>query len=512
MTDARPTTLLIAAMGGEGGGVLSDWIINAAQAEGLVVQGTSIPGVAQRTGATVYYIEMAAAEDSDVASRRPVMSLYPVPGNVDVMVASELVEAGRAIQNGFVTPDCTTLIASTHRVFAIGERGAMGDQRFDSERVLRAAGELAKQRVMFDMDQLARDQNSVINSVLLGAIAGSDCLPIPVSRFEEAVRAHGVAVERSLAAFHAGMDQARADRAPRIIPDSERKRDWRAADAGAGRELARIVAEFPEAARDFIREGVNRLADYQDAPYAGRYLDRLRPVRDAEVAANGNGGLLRETARHLALWMSYEDVIRVAQAKTRPERFARVRQEVGVGDGEPLRIVEFLKPGAEEIASLLPGWLARPLLANAERGGWASRINVGLHIPSTSLWGYGLLRLMAGMRRLRPHGHRFKAEQAAIDRWLDAVTRAAAIDLELAGEVAACVRLRKGYSDTYRRGRGSFDGIMDTLVWPTLDGGMAPDAAATAIRRAREAALADPEGSALDAALAPPPALKAAAE
>jgi indolepyruvate ferredoxin oxidoreductase beta subunit len=435
-----------------------------------------------------------------------------VPGNVDVMVASELVEAGRAIQNGFVTPECTTLIASTHRVFAIAERGAMGDQRFDAERVLRAAGELAQRRAMFDMDQMARDHKSVINAVLLGAIAGTECLPIPVWRFEEAVRAHGVAVDSSLAAFHAGMDQARADQAPRVVPDEERKRGWREPDAGAARELARVEADFPEAAQDFLREGVNRLVDYQGARYAARYLDRLSAVRDAEAAAGGNGGLLRETARHLALWMSYEDVIRVAQAKTRPERFARVRREVGVADGEPLRIVEFLKPGAEEIASLLPGWLARPMLASAERGGWASRINVGLHIPSTAIWGYGVLRMLAGLRRVRPMGHRFKAEQAAIERWLDAVVRAAGVSLELAGEIAQCVRLRKGYSDTYRRGRGSFDGIMETLVWPTLDGDMAPGPATAAIRRAREAALADPEGKALAAALHPAPDVKAAAE
>ena len=44
---ARPTTILVAALGGEGGGVLADWLLAAATKAGLPVQSTSIPGVAE---------------------------------------------------------------------------------------------------------------------------------------------------------------------------------------------------------------------------------------------------------------------------------------------------------------------------------------------------------------------------------------------------------------------------------------------------------------------------------
>jgi len=510
MTESRPTTLLIAAMGGEGGGVLSDWIVKAAQAEGLVVQSTSIPGVAQRTGATTYYIEMAPPAAADVASRRPVMSLYPVPGNVDVMVASELVEAGRAMQNGFVAPDCTTLIASTHRVYAIGERSAMADARYDGERVTRAAQELARRVVMFDMDSLARANSSVINAVLLGAIAGSECLPVPVERFREAIRAHGVAVTRSLAAFDAGRRKAGHDEAPSLRSDAAYKRA--AGEAKARRLQEKLRAEFPESAHEVLSTGVTRLVDYQNAAYAGTYLTRLTAVAEADAAAGGDGELLREAARHLALWMSFEDLVRVAQAKLRPERFARIRSEVGAAPEEPVRVVEFLKPGVEEACALLPAWIARPIIASAERGGWSRRLNVGLHIPSTAIWGYLLLRSLAGLRWLRPYGYRYKEEQAAIEDWLAAIVSAAALSPALALEVVQCAGLRKGYSDTHRRGRRSYDGIMQTLVRPTLAGEMAPDAAAAAIAGARTAALADPEGQALDQALQAPPPMRTAAE
>src|SRR5690606_10813274 len=54
----RPLTLVFAALGGEGGGLLTDWITDACTRAGVLIQTTSIPGVAQRTGATTYYIEM----------------------------------------------------------------------------------------------------------------------------------------------------------------------------------------------------------------------------------------------------------------------------------------------------------------------------------------------------------------------------------------------------------------------------------------------------------------------
>jgi indolepyruvate ferredoxin oxidoreductase beta subunit len=496
----RPTTILVAAMGGEGGGVLSDWLVSAAEAEGLVVQSTSIPGVAQRTGATTYYIEMLRPSPVPGAQPQPVMSLYPVIGDIDVMVATELVEAGRAVQNGFVTPDRTTLIASTHRVYAIGERTAMSDGRFDTDRVVRAVEELSRDAILFDMDKAARDTGSVINAVILGAIAGSGRLPIPTERFEAAIRGGGRGVEASLKAFRLGLERAagKPPAEPADLPSQQRRT--------VPDDLRARIEQFPDGLRDILREGVARLVDYQDAAEAALYLDRLGPIVAAETGASGNLSLSREVARHLALWMSYEDVIRVAQAKLRPERMARVRAEVAAKAGEPVVIAEYLKPGLEEFCALLPPALAKRLVAWAERTGRTDSFNFGMHVPSTAIWGFLLLRTLAGMRRFRRRGYRYELEHAAMRDWLANVESAAGLSLGLAREVAECARLLKGYSDTYRRGRRNFAGIMTTLVKPTLAGEMEPDAAAAAIRQAREAALADPEGGALDKVLATPPA------
>src|SRR5690606_23808630 len=141
--------ILIAALGGEGGGVLADWLVKCALLKGLPVQATSVPGVAQRTGATSYYIELLRGPVADGVA--PVFGLTPVAGRVDVVVASELLEAARMVERGFVTGR-TTLLASTHRVYTTLEKMHMADGRQDPQRLADAARAMARQTVLFDME------------------------------------------------------------------------------------------------------------------------------------------------------------------------------------------------------------------------------------------------------------------------------------------------------------------------------------------------------------------------
>jgi indolepyruvate ferredoxin oxidoreductase alpha subunit len=83
-------SVAITAMGGQGGGVLSDWILQVAEGAGWTVQTTSVPGVAQRTGATIYSVELCPPRDG---GPRPVLGLMPVPGDVDICLAAELMGA-----------------------------------------------------------------------------------------------------------------------------------------------------------------------------------------------------------------------------------------------------------------------------------------------------------------------------------------------------------------------------------------------------------------------------------
>jgi len=197
--------------------------------------------------------------------------------------------------------------------------------------------------------------------------------------------------------------------------------------------------------------------------------------------------------------MSYEDLIRVADLKSRRSRFQRVRAEVEAQPHEPVHIIEYLKPGVEEAAAVLPPFLSKRLLAWTEKRGLTHKLNVGIYLKSTSVIGFLMLRLMAALRPLRRMTARYADEQVLIERWLRAIGDAATRDIGLALEIALCGRLIKGYGDTHKRGKGNFLRIMDTLV----EGAAVPDDGdrIAAVRKAREAALADPEGRTLEKSL-----------
>ena len=527
----RTWTVVIAALGGEGGGVLSNWLVDAAATDGRTVQATSVPGVAQRTGATTYYLEIgprgdgggaagapagspdepaerdepsAGVADAAPGSAGPVMALLPTPGNVDLLVASELLEAGRAAQAGMITPDRTTVIASTHRTFAIAEKSAMGDGRFEDERIRRAVRELSHRHILTDLGRVAEQAGTVLSSVLLGAVAGSGSLPVPRERLRAAVERAGIAVEANLRGFDAGCvlfdgtnaESSRPGSAPAPV-DAGR----RAPGGDVSRALAHRVNALPEPVREFARLGVERTVDYQDTRYGALYLDRIERLlaraESAGAAPADAHGIAREVARQLALWMCFEDIIRVADLKTRRSRIERIRAEVRAKPGQPVVITEFLKPGVDEWCSLLPAWLARPILRAAGRGGWRRRLNVGLHVRTSSITGFLLLWALGRLRRLRRGMYRYVEEQARIETWIDHVGEACATSAPFALEAARCANLVKGYGDTHDRGVRNFERTMACLGACAR----APDPAAS-LRILREAALSDPEGVGLDAAMA----------
>jgi indolepyruvate ferredoxin oxidoreductase beta subunit len=378
----------------------------------------------------------------------------------------------------------------------------MSDGRFDGTRVLQAARELANQAVLFDMGEAAREAGSVINAVLLGAIAGTGRLPLRRETFEAAIQEAGIAVEANLAGFAAGFAVATGGGG---VPDHTAE-DATKSSAGAppASLWERIEQAYPAPVRPMVEAGVARLVDYQDEVYAKLYLEQLDSVLALDGSLNESGGdyrLTGECARHLALWMAYEDVIRVADLKTRTARMERVRAEVGAAPEEPIAITEFLKPGFDEILSVLPRWLARPTGWLGRRLNLEHRANIGLHIRSTSVAGFLMLTFTARLKRWRRRTSRYGEEQAKIARWLAAIDRAARLDYDLALEVVECARLMKGYGETHRRGAGNFQRLMESVVEPILAAGGRAGGAAD-VARARAAALADPEGTALEETIA----------
>ena len=483
--------ILIAALGGEGGGVLADWLVQCARRHALPVQATSVPGVAQRTGATSYYIEMLR-EPSDGAGT-PVFGLTPVAGRVDVVVASELLEAARMVERGFVTGR-TTLLASTHRVYTTVEKMHMADGRFDAQRLADAARALAGKTVLFDMEALTTRTGTVVSAVMFGALAGAGVLPWPRGVCEDVIRESGKGVQASLAGFAAAFDQACAP----FGGEAEVSKDALQvlADAGLphalhGAWVMRLQA-WPAAVQLLAAHGALRCRDYQNDRYAHVFFDHVQSL----VSATGPGrtDALEECVRHLALWMCFEDVIRVADLKTRRSRYARVADEAQAKPGDIVRVTEHFKPGIDEVAAVLPRALGEWLVVLATKRGWMGKAHVSLHIRSTSLWGYLMLRSLAWLRPLRPRSLRHAQEHETMGIWLAAMRQMLPLSPAFALVLAGLPQVLKGYGDTQVRGRENYARLWATHVAPVLGGAAEADTATVRFREALKTTLADPEG------------------
>lgn len=523
--------IAIMAVGGQGGGVLTQWIETLARSEGYAVQATSVAGVAQRTGATIYYIEMyntpanSHQSNGDSDNKHPVFSLAPAEGDVDILIAAELMEAGRAVMRGFVTPYNTTMIASTHRAHAVSEKMVPGFGISDPRPVIEAVQEHSLRAILLDMEAIAVSEGSVISASLFGALAASGALPFGTPAFENAISSSNRGVEKSLRAFHRAMQAASASEQSTNITVSQRNGTTAAspAESGSADQLAGVstgamkgvpsaadisgpvheknawlglqkrILELPIVVQEMASAGLIKVVDFQDTAYGDEYLSRVENILSQDTDAN-QFDLTREAAKHIANAMAYDDVIRVADLKTRDSRFVHIRQEMQVSPDQRMKLTEYMHPRGEELLSLLPAPLATRIARNRVLAGFVDRIlGGGRRMRSDRISGFLPLYLVAGLRRWRKHSLRHRVEVEHLENWLEAACTHLPKNYDLAVEIIKCRRLIKGYSDTHVRGQSKFERIFEVL--PTL---ALRDDAANAINQLREAALRDEQGAELN--------------
>jgi indolepyruvate ferredoxin oxidoreductase beta subunit len=389
------------------------------------------------------------------------------------------------------------------------------------------------------MAGLARQHGTVVSAVMLGAIAGSGLLPFERRHFEDAVKAGGgspAATQASLRGFAAACDEV-ADARTRgafvaqvlgtgaapahaqpasAPPTSTPVGEPSTAASSAGGRLLAADTRFPASLHPLLTLGCDRLLAYQGTAYVRLYLDRVAGVLQAERSglpanaqdpAQDDTPITRETARGLAVWMAFDDVIRVAELKSRAARLERVRGEARAGAQDVLKVFDHFKPGVPEFAALLPAGLARRLQAWDARHQarsdkpWALPLKIGTH----TITGVLALRALGLLKPLRPLGSRWAAEQTLIEQWLQAVRSGTRQHAGLGLELARCCRLVKGYGGTHDRGREQLLHVLQHLA-PADDAPAQSTAqsaaqsaaqAAQAVAAAREAALADGSGKAL---------------
>jgi indolepyruvate ferredoxin oxidoreductase beta subunit len=354
------------------------------------------------------------------------------------------------------------------------------------------------------MQLLAEQAGSVISAAMFGALAGSGTLPFSRAAFEAAIASGGKGVKPSLQAFALGYDAAVSPAKPLALRHGATKRFAPVTETTGHAVLdalvTRITTTFAPALHPMLLEGVRRLVDYQDPAYAASYLDQVAAFSTTDERV----GLA--AAKYIAVAMAYDDVIRVADLKTRATRFARVRREMAAPADQLLTMTEFMHPRGEEVVGLLPAGVAQFLLARPGLFRFIDRlVSRPRRVRTGAIFWFLVLYAVSALRRWRRSTWRFAHEMRHIADWLALAKATMPNNPALAAEILATRRLVKGYSDTHARGGEKFSRVLSAV--PALVG---RDDGGAWLRRLRDAALADESGLMLEGALRTVAALEVA--
>ena len=455
MSDYKTLSILITALGGEGGGTLMNWILECARSQKLFVQGTSVPGVAQRTGSTSYYIEICDKNFDN--EKEPILSLYPKPGRVDIVIASELLEAARVLERGYINPDSTTLITSSSRIYTNLEKSHLADGRFSQEKILNTCKKMSKNFICLDLNTMAVDHSTIVSATMFGALAGSGVLPWKKTICENIFR-DNIFGKNSLSGFNFAYEQVKAN--SKYITTSKINKQLKEDNS-----IKIIDDSISNEFSNIINIGKERCIDYQNNKYSEVYIERVKKIlsvinkEDPKVLS-----IAENIVRRLALWMTYEDIPRVAQLKIKPDRFKKIKKEINIKSNQILLIQDIFKPGLNEIAAMLPNKIGRWFIKNKKIMIRLPLIGKGMKINSLTISGFILLKFLSSFRYIRPISLRYKEEQNNIDIWIDNLVLSLNKSLSFTEGLADMPQILKGYGDTWDRGLKKYNKINDALV------------------------------------------------
>ena len=455
--------ILIPAVGGQGGGILTEWLIKAFEAENYDVQGISLPGLSQRGGSTTYYIE-AFPNDNNTEI---IFSQYPLPGDIDLILSQELLELGRVLKEGYGS-DKTTIISSTHRTYSTQEKLPISSGIYSEEVLTNFAKEFSGEFIGIETLELAR-QNGMdelaANAILIGALSSAGLLPLRKESFQNAIESVGIAVKINLKAFDVGYDHALNNKtgSGAGVDKSDFENNELKYISANDREkietaISSLTGFYPDFLVPLISEAVVRLADYQGFWYSDKYLsyiDRIRTIDDSNP--NQDFKLCENVIKNLALLMSYEDGIRVSELKIRDERFKRIKEEMMIKDNQVFSVVDYLKPDAEEVYGLFPNFMIAPAVYLINTGAfkiiWRKKepLTISQKPVTTSFFGFFRVWLLSKLRFMRPYSYRYRNEHRIIDIYLDSVDKYARVDYDLGTLVSRSGSVIKGYGRVRRR-------------------------------------------------------------
>ena len=463
MSNYKTLSILITALGGEGGGTLMNWILDCARKENFFVQGTSIPGVAQRTGSTSYYLEIC--DQNFEKGKEPVLSLYPKPGRVDVVIASELLEAARVLEKGYVNPDRTLLITSSSRTYTNLEKSHLADGRFNKDKILAACAKMSKNFVCLDLSEIALRYSTIVSAPMFGALAGSNIFPWSKNTCENIFSKNDFG-KNSLKGFNFTYSKVNSN--AKNMFDANSPASPISVKKQFNDEL--FLSSLPMELSNIVVLGKERCIDYQNEKYAEVYMSRIKKIVSSINIENKQViPIIENIVRRLSLWMTYEDIPRVAQLKIKPERFIKIKEEIKIKNNQILMVQDIFKPGINEIGAMFPRKIGQFFIRNNKIMSFLPFIGKGMKINSLTIFGFLSLKFLSVFRYIRIISLRYNEEQKNIEKWMNNIIIAFSKSLTFAEGLADMPQILKGYGDTWDRGKIKYNMINSALVENKMD-------------------------------------------
>lgn len=440
--------ILIPSVGGLGVGVFVEWLSAALIMEGLKPNVLNLPGVSQRTGRTLSYMEIG----SDGTSFSP----FPTKGNIDLIISHEFLELLRVLKEGYGGKGCN-VIGTTYRYYTTYEKLSLKRDIYTYENFRDVIEKYSKDHIMADIYKLGISDFS--NAHLLGLLCASGYMPfIRRETYERAMEAVRIDTERNLRDFNTGCEllgRIKRDSSPSVIDEIS---PCDTPDLYIKESIERLGLTYGKDIRDVLFEAVGQIIDYQDVKYARLYISR---VYDLHSVLESNGtvriGVIKEFARVLAIRMMYEDIIRVAEKKISRGRFERIRRLYRIQDRDVFWIKDFFGPDIDELYGILPNLLGKIFdrLLSRYRISWKTGMFTN-HIS-----GFLILKGISKLRFLRRHSLRYAKENSLIEMYIDHIRRCSAHTTDSALLAAKGGAIVRGYGDVrrewYRSGRNSLN-------------------------------------------------------
>ena len=232
---------------------------------------------------------------------------------------------------------------------------------------------------------------------------------------------------------------------------------------------------LPDGTAAVVGESIQLLVDYQGTSYAELYVHRLGRFVGR---AGSDAAMLGEIAQLMAIRMSYQDPIRIAQLKL----VEHETQGEPTGDRRKFRI--------DELVGALPALVAEPVLDVLEWVDW-THAPVSIRFSAASRWGIRRLKIEASLKRWRLFSVRYAKERVWVERWLHMIDRSLTKQPQATAAIIQTATMIQGYGSLYRHGLADWHAIIDGLVKPTFDGVLPLSDLVGAVAEARAAVMPD---------------------